>query len=182
MATHSNTPVVEINPVIMPMARAWFAVHTCSRHEKHVAQHFATRGIEHFLPLYEEVHRWGDRRATVQLPLFPGYLFARISGQARLQVLQVPGVARLVGFNGAPTSIDAAEIEALQRGICGGMRIEPHPYLKIGSRVLVCSGPMRGVEGVLVHKRDGMRVVISVDLIMRSVSVEIDPADLKVIS
>lgn len=169
-------------PAITALQQHWFAVHTCSRYEKQVAAHCEARGIEYFLPVYEEVHRWSDRRVTIQAPLFPGYVFTRISPQARLAVLQVPGVAHIVSFGGVPAPVSASEIESLKRGASCGIRIEPHPYLKVGCRVRVCGGPMRGIEGILVQKKDSVRVVISVDLIMRSVAVEIDPADLKVIA
>lgn len=158
---------------------AWFAVHTSSRHEKQVALHFEGRGIEHLLPVYEEVRRWVDRQTKVTLPLFPGYLFARISLDHRMDVLQVPGVARIVGSRGVAVPVHDYEIEALQRGISNGVRLEPHPYLRVGKRVRVTAGPMRGTEGILQRVKDSLRVVVSVDLIMRSVAVEVDAADIR---
>jgi transcription antitermination factor NusG len=160
---------------------AWFAVHTASRHEKQVALQLEGRRIEHFLPTYEETHRWADRRVRVEMPLFPGYLFVRIAAGQRMDVLQVPGVARMIGFGGAPVPVAEAEIEALRKSIVGGMRLEPHPYLKVGRRVRVRNGVLSGVEGILQRKKEGDRIVISVDLIMRSVSMEIDAADVEVI-
>jgi transcription antitermination factor NusG len=161
---------------------AWFAVHTSCRHEKQVAMQLAGRGIEYLLPLYEEVHNWADRRMAVQLPLFPGYLFVQVMWAQRMDVLRVPGVARIVGFNGAPMPLDDAEVEALRAGMASGMRLEPHPYLKSGCRVRIRSGVLRGVEGILVRRKDSDRIVISVDLIMKSVALEIDAANLEVIS
>ncbi len=93
-------------------------------------------------------------------------------------MLQVPGVVRFVSFGGRPAPVDNAQIESLRSGIGNGVRAEPHPYLKIGRRVRVKHGPMAGTEGILVRKKDKLRVVISVDLIMRSVAVEIEAADL----
>lgn len=170
-------------PVLLPALAqpAWFAVNTSCRHEKQVAMQLAARRIEHFLPLYEEVHRWADRRMAVQLPLFPGYLFVRVGLARRADVLQVPGVARIVGFNGAPMPLEDAEIESLRAGVASGMKLQPHPYLKSGCKVRIRSGSLRGVEGVLLRKKDGDRIVISVDLIMKSVALEIDGADLEVI-
>jgi transcription antitermination factor NusG len=161
---------------------AWFAVHTSCRHEKQVAMQFAGRGIDYLLPLYKEIHQWGDRRIAVDLPLFPGYLFARVLWARRMDVLRVPGVARIVGFNGAPMPLDDAEIAGLQAGIASGIRLEPHPFLKSGCRVRIRSGVLRGLEGILVRKKDADRIVISVDLIMKSVALEIDAANLEVIS
>ncbi len=142
----------------------------------------AGRGIEYLLPVYEEMHRWADRRMTMQLPLFPGYLFVRVPWTQRMCVLQVPGVARIVGFNGAPMPLDDVEVEALRAGMASGIRLEPHPFLKSGCKVRIRTGVLRGVEGILVRKKDSDRIVISVDLIMKSVALEIDAANLEVIS
>lgn len=182
MATRSQNVTYNTFSSVALVEPQWLAVHTSSRHEQQVAHHCAARGIEHFLPLYSEVHRWSDRRVVIQAPLFPGYVFVRIPRQRRLAVLQVPGVANVVTFGGVPAAIETTEIDALKRGILGGVPIEPHPYLRVGTKVRVCGGPMRGVEGVLIKKRDESRVVISIDLIMRSVAVQIDPADLRVIA
>ena len=179
MATQISTLQGNSLALVTGLDPAWFAVHTSSRHEKQVARQLEGRCIDHFLPLYEESHRWADRIVSVQLPLFAGYLFVNISLQRRMDVLQVPGVARLVGFGATAQAIDSAEIESLQRGIFSGLVIEPHPYLKVGARVRVRSGPMKGAKGVLVRMKGSPRVVISVDLIMRSVAVEIDIADIQ---
>jgi transcription antitermination factor NusG len=160
----------------------WFAVHTSSRHEKHVALQLGARDIDYLLPLYDEVHRWNDRRMKVQLPLFPGYLFVRIIPTQRIDVVTVPGVARIVGFHNGPAPIDESEIEALRRGISSGMKLAPHPYLKAGCRVRIRDGALRGLEGVLVRNKNCDRIIISVDLIMKSIALEIDSVDLEVLS
>jgi len=174
------------NPVrAMPAAAAghgeqrWFAAYTCANHEKRVVEHFEARAVEHFLPLYPSVRRWKDRRVQLELPLFPGYVFVRIAVGARLRVLEVPGVVRLVGFNGQPYPLSDGEIESLRKGIMNGSRIEPHPYLSVGSRVRIKSGPLAGVEGNLVRKKNTFRVVLSLDLIARSAAVEVDSADIE---
>jgi transcription antitermination factor NusG len=159
----------------------WYAVYTCSRHEKQVAAQFGRRHIEHLLPVYESVHRWKDRKVRVQLPLFPGYLFVHIAPPDRLRVLQVPSVVRLVGFNGTPVPLSGADIDALRNGLASGLRIEPHPYLQVGRRVRVRSGPMMGAEGELVRNKGGLRLVLSVELIQHSVAVEVDIADVEVV-
>ena len=155
----------------------WYAAYTSANHEKSVAQQLAVRSVEHFVPLYESVRRWKDRKVRLQLPLFPGYVFVRLVLRDRLQVLQVPGVAKLVGFNGMPTALPQEEIEALRRSLGKGVRAEPHPYLTAGRRVRVRTGSLAGLEGVLLRRKNRTRFVISLDLIMRSVAVEIDGSE-----
>lgn len=152
----------------------WYAVCTSANHEKSAARQLVLRSVEHFLPLYDSVRRWKDRRMKLQLPLFPGYLFVRIALKNRLQVLQIPGVARLVGFSGIAAPLPEEQIDALRAGLGGGMRAEPHPYLNAGQRVRVKDGALAGAEGVLLRWKGGWRVVVSLDLIQRSIAVEID--------
>jgi transcription antitermination factor NusG len=154
--------------------KLWYAAYTSANHEKRVAEQLSARSVEHFLPLYESVRRWKDRRVHLQLPLFPGYVFVRIAFRDRLQVLEIPSVARLVGFNGTPTPLPEGEIEALKAGLEGGVRAMPHPYLKVGRRVRITSGPFEGLEGILVRKKNGLRFVISLDLIQRSILVDVE--------
>src|SRR5216683_5587462 len=157
----------------------WYAVCTFSNHEKRVGDQLRERGVEHFLPLYESVRRWKDRRVQLQLPLFPGYVFVHLALRDRLQVLQVPGVARLVGFNGTPAALAPEEIETLRRGLQGGLRAEPHPFLTVGRRVRIIAGPFAGLEGILKRKKSNLRVVVSLELIERSVAVDVDAADVQ---
>jgi transcription antitermination factor NusG len=159
--------------------KLWYAAYTCANHEKRVAQQLAARSVEHFLPLYESVRRWKDRRVQLQLPLFPGYVFVRLDLRDRLQVLEIPSVARLVGFNGTPTPLPDGEIEALKAGLAGGVRAVPHPYLKVGRRVRIKSGPLAGMNGILLRRKGKFRVVISIDLIQRSVAVDASAADVE---
>jgi transcription antitermination factor NusG len=157
----------------------WYAAYTSANHEKRVADQLEVRSVEHFVPLYESVRQWKDRRMKLQLPLFPGYVFVRLALRDRLRVLQVPGVARLVGFNGLPCALPDSEIEALKAGLASGIRAEPHPYLTIGRRVRVRAGSLAGLEGILVRRKNGARFVISLDLIQRSVAVEVDALELE---
>lgn len=157
----------------------WYAIYTCARHEKSVSQQLERKSIEHFLPLYEALHRWKDRRVRVQLPLFPGYLFVHVTPSQRLKVLEVPSVVRMVGFNGTPAVLPDEEILSLRTGLDGNLRVEPYPYLKVGRRVRVVRGPLSGREGILVRKKDCLRLVLSIDLIMRSMAVEVDAADVE---
>jgi transcription antitermination factor NusG len=157
----------------------WYAAYTCANHEKRVAEQLSVRSVEHFLPLYESVRRWKDRRVQLQLPLFPGYVFVRLALRDRLQVLEIPSVARLVGFNGVPTPLPEAEIEALKAGLESGVRALPHPYLKVGRRVRITSGPFEGLEGVLIRKKNELRFVISLDLIQRSILLDIEASSVE---
>jgi transcription antitermination factor NusG len=155
----------------------WYALYTCANHEKRVVADLGNRTIEHFLPLYKSVRRWKDRRVTLDLPLFPGYVFVRLALRDRLIVLRIPGAVRLVGFDGLPSALPDTEIEILRSGLSLDLRPEPHPFLTVGRRVRITGGPFAGLEGVLKRKRNNLRVVISVHLIQRSVAVDVDAAD-----
>ena len=157
----------------------WFAVYTTPRHEKAVARHFEFRAIESFLPLYTEMHRWKNGcRVNVEQPLFPGYVFARVGRGATTQVLSVPGVLLIVGSGREPLALPDFEIEALRSGL-RLRRFEPHPYLVVGERARIKSGSLAGMVGVLARKKNNLRVVLTLELIMRSVAVEVDADELE---
>jgi transcription antitermination factor NusG len=157
----------------------WFAAYTNSHHEKRVASHFGERQIESFLPLYSALHRWKNRcEVDVDLPLFPNYVFVHIDPRERVRVLEVPGVLSLVGFGRTLAPLSDFEIEAL-RSCAGQRKVEPHPYLVIGEWVRIKAGPMTGMEGVLVRKKSNFRVVLTLDVIMQCVAVEVDGHDLE---
>src|SRR6267378_4315229 len=155
----------------------WYAAYTRAQHEKRVAAELGMREVEHFLPLYSSVRRWKDRRVTLDLPLFPGYVFARLALCDRLRVLQIPSVVRLVGFNGQPTALPDTEMEIMRSGLSQSLRAEPHPFLTVGRRVRITGGPFAGLEGILKRKKGNLRVVVSLELIQRSVAVDVDFAD-----
>jgi transcription antitermination factor NusG len=157
----------------------WYAAYTCANHEKRVRDQLEQRSVESFLPVYGTVRRWKDRRMSLELPLFPGYVFVRLALRDRLRVLQIPSVVRLVGFGDRPTALPDLEIEALRRGLMRDMRMEPFPFLKVGHRVRVRNGPLLGLEGILVRKKNTSRFVISLHLILRSVATEIDISELE---
>jgi len=151
----------------------WFAVYVVARHEKRIAEHFRVRQIEHFLPLYQAQHKWRDgSKVTLQLPLFPSYVFARTARNRRMPVLEVPGVLSIVGKREA-SRIPDTYIQFLREGLILG-KVEPHPFLVAGARVRVKAGVMEGMEGVLVRKKARFRVVFTLDLMMKSVAVEVD--------
>jgi transcription termination/antitermination protein NusG len=155
----------------------WYAAQTCANHEKRVLEQLEQRTVEVYLPRYTSVRRWKDRRVRLELPLFPGYVFVHLALQNRLRVLQTPSIVRLVGFGGQPAPLPDQEIDGLRQGLAREMRFEPYPYLKVGQRVRVTTGPRHGLEGILVRKKNVSRLVVSLDLIMRSVAVEIDVAE-----
>ena len=158
---------------------AWYAAYTRSNHEKRIAMQLEERAVEHFLPLYSSVRRWTDRRIRLELPLFPGYVFVRFALGDRLRVLQIPSVVRLVGINGQPTALPDAEMEILRSRLSERSWAEPCPFLTNGRRVRVKTGPLAGLSGILVRRRSGLRVVISIDLIARSIIADVDSADLE---
>jgi transcription antitermination factor NusG len=159
--------------------RHWFAIRTRSHHEKSVLQQLTNRGIQSYLPLYRTVHEWTNRRkADLELPLFPTYLFIHIAPQERIRTLQVPGVLNLVGLGREPSPMPDAEIECLRAGL-SLRRFEPHPYLVAGARVRIATGPFAGMEGVVQRRKGCLRVVLSVDFIAQSVAVEVDAEELE---
>jgi transcription antitermination factor NusG len=179
----ASTATAPVNATAAPLPKepsgaSWYALYTAPRHEKHLAQQMERRSIPCFLPLYRSVRRWKDRRKQLDLVLFPGYIFVQVALQSRVQVLQLPGAVHLVTFNGQPAPLPNDEIEALRKRLSGSANIEPHPYLRTGRRVRVRRGPMVGLEGIVVRRKDCCRVVFSIDLIMRSVAVEVDEDDL----
>jgi transcription antitermination factor NusG len=155
----------------------WYAAYTCANHEKRVREQLEQRSVEAFLPVYETVRRWKDRRVQLEMPLFPGYVFVHLALRDRLRVMQVPSVVRVVGFNGHPSALPDEEIEALRRGLAKGVRAEPHPFLSTGRRVRIKAGPLEGKEGILIRRKGIFRVVLSIDLIQRSIMVDVDVAD-----
>jgi len=161
----------------------WFAVSTTPRHEKRVAQHFELRRLDCFLPLYRAQRRWNDgSRVDLDLPLFPGYLFVRIGKRERVRVLEVPGVLSLVtGTGGEPAPLDECDIDALRSGI-GQRRAEPHPLLRVGQKARIRCGALAGMEGFVVRLKSGLRVVLTLELIMQSVAVEVDGSDLELLA
>ncbi len=168
----------EIVPVpgIQSEPENWYALHTRPRHEKLVVTRLHERGVETFLPIVTEVHRWSDRKKSVQLPLFSCYVFAKFLSNRtqRLNVLRVSGVLALVGSQGEGTPIPDEQIDAVRSVLESALPWSTHPFLKIGQRVRIRSGALDGVEGILVSRNGSSRLVISVDAIQRSLSVQVE--------
>ncbi len=159
----------------------WYAVYTFPRHEKTVAAQLRIKSVESYLPVFERMNRWKDRMARVQLPLFPSYVFVRIPLRERVKVLESSGVLRFVGFNGHPTPLPEGEIESL-KSYLSFRKAEPFPYLIAGKRVEVKAGPLAGLEGVVVRRKGRMRIVVSIDSIQRSIALELEAADVRLIA
>jgi transcription antitermination factor NusG len=157
----------------------WYAAYTMANHEKKVAAELNRRSVEIFLPQYLSVRRWKDRSVKLELPFFPGYVFVHFALNERFQVLQVPGVVRLVGFSNSPVPVPEIDIARLRNVSNLSFRIEPHPYLTAGRRVQVKAGPLAGLEGIVVRRKNKPRLVVSIELIKRSMAVELDEADLR---
>jgi transcription antitermination factor NusG len=161
--------------------RHWFAAYTCAKHEKIVTRHLVERSVESFLPEYESLRHWKDRKVKLRMPLFPGYVFVRLALSDRSRVLHVPSLVRLVGFSGQPSIVPDEEIRALQLIEAAGIQPQPYPYLHGGERVRIVRGPLEGVEGIVSRRKNKLRLVLSLDLITRSVAVEVDQTDIAII-
>ena len=152
----------------------WYALQVRPRFEKVIASTLLNKGYEGFLPLYRHRSRWSDRMKEVQLALFPGYMFCRLDLNRRLPVLVTPGVMHIVGIGKTPHPVEDSEIAALQAIVVSGLQAEPRSYLNVGERVRIEIGPLAGTEGIMTAFKGSARLVLSVSLLQRSVSVEID--------
>jgi len=160
---------------------SWYAVHTRSRHEKKVADEVREKGITSFLPLVTRLHRWSDRQKEVQLPLFPGYVFVHTPphAAARISILRTPGVAGFVGSQGRGTAIPEQQIDNIRLILDQKVPFEPYPYLELNQRVRIRGGSLDGVEGTLVAKNADQSLVVSIELIQRSISVRVSGYELE---
>ena len=154
--------------------RPWWAVYTRHQHEKAVAEMLSKKGFDVLLPLYESTRHWKDRRKVLSLPLFPCYLFVRGGIDRRLQVVTTPGVHMILYRGQHVAIIPDLEIESIRRAAEGPLRVEPHPFIKCGTRVRIIRGTLEGVEGILVREKNLCRLILSVEMLAQSVAVEID--------
>lgn len=160
----------------------WYAIYTRSRHEQKVYQRLKEKDFETFLPLIERWSRRRDRRKKIHLPLFPGYLFVQtdMNGEIYLNILKTDSVVRILCNEGKPAPIPDEQINPIQVLMKNGIAVTPFPYLKEGMRVRVVNGPLIGVEGILIKTKPSKhRLVLSVDLLQESVSVEMDELDVE---
>jgi transcription antitermination factor NusG len=152
----------------------WYAVYTYPRHEKAVREQLELKSLEAFLPTFVSESRWKDRRVQIQTPLFPGYVFTRIDLSERSKVFAIPGVIRMLSFNGTPAPIDNSEIQAVRLCLERGATVQPCPTLEVGDRVRVRSGILAGLEGLISRCKNERRLIVPISLINQSVAVEID--------
>jgi transcription antitermination factor NusG len=161
----------------MDEQRRWYAIFTRSHHEKKVAQYYAEQEIEHLLPITRMVRQWSHyRKVTVDMPLFPNYIFAHISRRERTAAMKVPGALSLVGQSNIPAALPDEEIESLREG----MKLRnatPHPYLVVGARVRITQGALAGREGIVLRNKNNLRVILTLSVIRQSFAVEVDAAD-----
>ena len=154
--------------------QAWFAVRVRSNYERVTALHLEERGYEEFAPSYKVERRWSDRTKEMEQFLFPGYVFCRLDPQHRLPVLTAPGVVGLVGCGKIPTEIPEHEIERIRRIVQSGLPVSPWPFLALGQTVVIERGPLAGMEGILEDVKGKCRLVVSINLLQRSVAAEVD--------
>ena len=165
---YSGEPTDKANP--------WFALRVRSNHERVAATHLRGKGYEEFAPSYKMERRWSDRRKTMEQFLFPGYVFCRLDPNDRLPVLTIPGVVSLVGFGQGPSPIPEDEIEQVRKMVASGLLVTPWPFLKVGQTVLIEQGPLAGVQGILLEVKGTWRLVVSINLLQRSVAAQVDRA------
>lgn len=152
----------------------WYALRVKSNCEKRVAAALQHSGYEQFLPLYRTQRRWSDRTKDLDLPLFSGYVFCRLDPLRRLSVLMIPGAISFIGIGNAPIPVDDSEVTALQTIVRAGVTVVPWPFLQVGQRVRIERGSLREIEGIVTDLKNGLRLIVSVGLLQRSVAVEID--------
>ena len=152
----------------------WFALRVRSNHERVTSLHLRENGYDEFCPAYKSERKWSDRKKTVEQVLFPGYVFCRLNPESRLPILIMPGVVNIVGFGTQPAPIPEQEIEHVRAMAGSGLLVTPWPFLAIGQTVLLERGPLAGVEGILQQIKKTYRLVVSVQMLQRSVSTEVD--------
>jgi len=157
----------------------WRAIYTRHQHEKVVAELLAKKGFDVFLPMYDSIRRWKDRTKTVQLPLFACYAFVRGGLDRRFEILNLPGVLALVGRPFGSAVIAGGEIESIRRVIAAAAPIEPHPPMTEGQRVRVTSGPLEGIEGMLVRRQSHCRLVLSLEALGQGAAVHVDASSVE---
>jgi transcription antitermination factor NusG len=160
----------------MEFGASWFALAVKPRHEKTAVQHLRLRGLEEFLPLYKARRRWSDRTKVVELALFPGYVFCRFDYSQRWTAVNTPGIASIVGFGKTGTPIPDIEIDSIRAITASGLAVEPCAYLQAGQKILIKTGPLAGIHGAFIREQKACRVIVSIELLNRSVAVDLDRA------
>jgi transcription antitermination factor NusG len=161
-----------VNPKMLP----WYALQVRTRYERMVSELLAEKGYETFLPFSRTTRQWSDRQKKVSTPLFPGYLFCRFNVRERAPIINTPGMIQIVGYRHMPVPLDDKEIEAIQAVVDSGLPIAPCSSLEAGDSVVIKSGPLAGLEGILTEFRGRHRLILSIKLLQRSIAVEVNPA------
>jgi len=166
-----------------PEDACWYAIQTRCRFEQKAATQLQNKGIETFLPLVKQLHRWSDRRQIVQVPLFPGYGFVRLSDSpaCRLRVLQTVGVSGFVIMNGFPVPVPEQQLEDVRLLLAKEISCRAYPFIKVGQRVRIRGGCLDGLEGVLISENKDHSLVVSIEAIQRSLVLRIDGYDVEAI-
>ncbi len=160
--------------------KRWYAIYTRSRHEKVVYELLKDKGLETFLPIRVYLSRWKDRKKKIESPLFPGYLFTRLNlSQDFTKVVASKGVVKVLGTNGTPIPIPDVEVDSVKTLLKSGLKYDPYPYLRSRTRVVVINGPLQGITGKILERVGKYKLLISIELIKRSISVEIDVNDVE---
>jgi transcription antitermination factor NusG len=159
-----------------PEGSNWYAVHIKARHEKRVAALFEEKHVCTFLPLLRQIHRWSDRQSKVEVPMFSCYAFVRVvqAVDERLKILRTPGVLGFVGCQRQGTPIPQEQIESLRTAIRENIPCFPHPFVHVGRRVRIRGGSLDGVEGILDRQGSNQSLIVSVDLLHRSISIRVE--------
>jgi len=160
----------------------WFALSVTVRHEKIVSQVLQNKGFETFLPLYTRRHQYSRRVREFEIPLFPGYLFCRSALATRLPILTTPGVLQMIGAGKIPIPVEESEITSLQKAAEAGVPVAPHPFWQSGHTARIATGPLAGIEGVVMNAKHPLRLILSVRLLQRSVLLEIDSESVDLVS
>ncbi len=173
-AENSDLEMIQRATLSRPHPLSWYATQIQSRLGSVASDTLRSKGYEEFLPLYRSQRRWSDRIKKLEVPLFPGYLFCRLDVHDRLPILTTPGVLGIIGAGKTAIPVDDEEIEAIRAILRSGLAAQPWPFLRVGSKAYIESGPLEGVEGIITNTDKVCRLIISVSLLQRSVAVEID--------
>jgi transcriptional antiterminator NusG len=171
---YMGAAVRELSPPERANLLPWFAVVIKPQHERAVQEGLQQKGLESFLPMYRATRRWSDRLKHLQLPLFPGYVFCRFETNGKVPVLRTPGVRSIVSCGTKILAVPEEEIDRVRLIASSGSAMEPWPFLKTGQRVRVCDGPLLGLEGIVAQVRNTTRVVVGMELLQRSVAVQLN--------
>ena len=170
------------NELASSESQSWHALYVRHQHEKAIAEILSGHGFDAFAPVYAAVRQWKDRTKHLVLPLFPCYLFLHGGLRRKALILGIPGVYSFVSIGGKAAAIAAEEVDAIRRAANGARAVEPHPFLRCGDRVRLRSGSLAGVEGILVRRKSSLRLVLSAELLERSISVEVDAGEVETLA